>query len=164
MNDSSIEIVLPETAGTSPAQSGERFVTFTLGSMQFAVLAAAVAEVTSILPVTPLPNTPPPVIGIAPLRGELVALLDLGNVLCSSTENSGAKSKTIILRSKFSNSDTSIGFPVDRVGEIATWPNSSIRPVGAEADPAFHGEIEHSGHLIRIIDLGKLPAFFSRSH
>ena len=135
----------------------EKFVTFKLGGNYYAVLAAMVAEVTHPLPLTALPNRPPGILGISPLRGEILATLDARRILgLPASSVADPKSKQIVLK-RSSPDAVTMTFAVDRVGEIAALDISQIRPAPADSEFII-GESEFDGRPIKVIDNSRLAA------
>ena len=133
----------------------EKFVSFKLGDVSYAVLAAAVAEVTHPLPLTPLPKRVPGVLGISPLRGEILGVLDIrrmvGNATATSTD---PKSKQIVLKRTCADA-VPMAFTVDRIGEVVQIDLTQVRPAG-EGSEYLIGETEVDGRVVKIIGHSKL--------
>jgi len=135
----------------------EKFVSFRLGAGSYAILAAAVAEVIHPLPFTPLPGMPPDLLGISPLRGEILAALNIRRILGEPAVGAPEpKSKQIVM--KRSGGDAApIAFTVDRVGEIVAIDVSQIR-TASEARGFLIGETEIDDRVIKVIDHSKLAS------
>lgn len=134
----------------SPFRS-EKFVTFQLGENLYGVYAPAIAEVMHPSPLTLLPNAPASLMGVAPLRGEVIALVDLRSLVGeAASRNSSTKEKQLVLK-RATDDSISIAFVVDRLGEIVTLPTSSIRRTGG-TKPMIAGECTLNDRSFRIID------------
>ncbi|NNJ13664.1 chemotaxis protein CheW [Chloroflexales bacterium ZM16-3] len=68
------DLARSDTAGK--AESGTPTLTFTLGGGSYSLPAVAVREVMPLPPVAPLPATPPFIVGLTNVRGQLVAAID----------------------------------------------------------------------------------------
>jgi purine-binding chemotaxis protein CheW len=134
-----------------------RFVSFFLGENQFALPAEAVEEVTIPLVPTPLPDGPPALSGIAHLRGEIVAVVDLGE---KPAAVSGEKRRSVILRSLDRSIEMPIGFNVDRAGEIVQIRIEEIR-YSDSADSIAPFEALVNGRKIRIVETSRLSALLT---
>ena len=139
------------------ADQPRRFVSFFLGETQFALPAEAVGEVTIPLVPTPLPDGPPALSGIAHLRGEIVAVVDLGETPAAV---SGEKRRSVILRSLDPSVEMPIGFNVDRAGEIVQIPIEEIGYSGF-ADSIAPFETVVGGRKIRIVETSRLSALLT---
>jgi purine-binding chemotaxis protein CheW len=146
----------PVEAAACPTRT-EKFVTFHLGETLYAVLAAAVAEVTHPLPVTSLPNAPAALMGISPLRGEIIASMDLRRLLCDVPPGSiSPKSKQLVFKRRSAEA-LPIAFTADRLGEIVTLDLSEIRPEGS-GNGYLAGVATVDDRNIMVIDHSKLAA------
>lgn len=129
----------------------EKFVSFQLGDNIYAVHAPAVAEVMHPSPVTLLPNAPASLLGIAPLRGEIIAVVDLRGLVGEfSSLTPGPKAKQLVLK-KAGDDAVSIAFVVDRLGEIVTLPTGVIRRTD-DTPQTVAGECSLNDRHYRIID------------
>jgi chemotaxis signal transduction protein len=105
----------------------ERFVAFFIGPSLFGVPASEVAEVAHPVTVTPLPNAPSSLHGIAPLRGEVLAVVDLSGLVGETSESAMPRPKFVVLNAR-SDGDTQIAFPVDRMHEIVSLAPAAVTP------------------------------------
>lgn len=134
-----------------PAHRPEKFVTFQLGDGVYAIRAAMVAEVSQNLPLTPLPGTKPYLLGLSPLRGEIVAKIDLRSILGERPgSSSNPKAKEIILK-RTSPGAAPVAFGVDRLGEIATLDIAKICPLQDNGD-LFIGEVNSHERSLKVVD------------
>lgn len=140
-----------------PDQGLAKFVSFYLGEKLYALYARAVAEVSHPLPITELPGSCDALCGISPLRGEIVALLDIRKLIGEPTRALQPKSKVLILRSG-SRDDTSIGFEVDKVGEIVSLPINELKPATGPNDAFLFGIAETPEHTCMVVDHTKLAS------
>ncbi len=138
-------------------QSGEKFIVFDLGGKLFAVSSEQVAEVIHPPTVTPLPNVPEWLFGIANLRGEIISVVDLRQILTKENSVIAPKSKCVIARS--SGSNTSIAFTVDKLSELITLSKEEIRNAGKDKSPYIFGEAAYRSNTLQLIDLEKISAF-----
>ena len=147
----------PEAVEIQPRS--EKFVTFQLGENVYAVYAPAVAEVMHPLQVTLLPNAPACLLGIAPLRGDIVAVIDLRSLIGEpSSRTSGPKAKQLVLKRK-SDDSVPIAFVVDRLGEIVNLQITSLGRTDGMND-LIVGEASQDERRFRIIDHTKALSVF----
>jgi len=73
------ELALEET--TAAAELGEELLTFRLGDDGYSISARFVHEVQPLIGWTPLPSTPPCIVGLVNVRGRLLAALDIRPLL-----------------------------------------------------------------------------------
>jgi chemotaxis signal transduction protein len=150
----------PQNTSPAPGDGIHKFVSFFFGERQYAVPAHSVAEVVGHLTPTKLPDSTSALLGIAPLRGDIVAVVDPGTTRSSTVQHS--KQKTVVLRP--SNSvELPVAFKVDRLGEILKIAVHQIRP-STVADPLaeFESTVDDKHVLLisasRIHDLLSAPA------
>ncbi len=130
----------------------EKFVAFFLGDNLYGVQSAAVAEVSHPLSVTPLPAAPELLIGIASLRGEVIAVINLRKLIGEESQNASPKPKLVILKEPGGDGDTQIAFPVDKMHEIVISPRGQISGVSGEC---VTGQTRVDSGLLRILDTSR---------
>ena len=140
----------------SAQQSGEKFIVFVLDNELFAVSSKRVAEVAQPIAVTPLPNLPEKLLGIANLRGEIISVANLRKILGKNNSNAATKTKFIILRPH--NSFSPIAFAVDKLSEFITLSNKEIEPVDQSESPFIFGKNTYKSKPLQFINLEKLFA------
>jgi len=150
---SALKVALP--TASDPAVAAERFVSFQLGDALYAVHAGCVAEVTHPLPLTPLPDSPRQLQGIAPLRGEVTAVVDLRHLLSEAPASAAnPKAKQIVLKRSVADG-MGVAFVVDRLGEIATIQLDTILASSGGNDFLL-GESATGDRTFRIVDHSKV--------
>jgi purine-binding chemotaxis protein CheW len=136
---------------------GEKFVTFFLDDIAFAVQSKYVAEVDRLLAITPLPNIVDWFSGVANLRGEIVSVVDL-RLFWNRKSLPPSKAKTIILRSE--KNSIRLAFIVDRIGEISMLDESE-REIFSDSEihsplPHIYGKANFGGQTLHLLDVEKL--------
>lgn len=139
--------------------AGEKFIVFFLDGELYAVSAAQVAEVVQMLNITPLPNVPEWLLGIANLRGEIISVVDLPKFWNKKTSQNPAKAKLIVLRGQ--NPNSSIALTVDKLSEIITLPIDEIQ-FPEESLPFVFGKASHKSNPLNLIDTEKLLSSLER--
>lgn len=135
------------TAGTT-----HKFVSFYLGDKHYAVPARAVAEVTGHLAPTPLPDGPVPLSGIAPHRGDILAIVNTG---VAAGSGDPAKRKAVVLRPIGDKVEVPIAFNVDRIGEMLQIKAEDLRHASSD-DPIGEFEASVNGQPVFVIDPSRL--------
>lgn len=110
----------------TPVKEGEKFVVFHLSGQQFAVNSRLVAEVTRYLPLTPLPDAPAWLIGVANLRGDVISVVNLARIFRLKSPAVSSKTKLIVLKPQ--SNLASVAFVIDRLSEIVTIAPNEIVP------------------------------------
>lgn len=127
----------------------EKFVVFQIDDEFFAVPVTGVSEVAQSLPLTALPNSPAWLHGVANLRGELLAVINLD--YRKSPPKVLPKSKIVVFRP--TEYDNPIGLVADRICEVVPIRSSAIEPAD---DPNLIGRIKLNTHSVRLFDTEKL--------
>lgn len=133
--------------------------TFVLRHALCAFDASRVQEVIRLGVVTPVRHAPSEVAGVINLRGRIVTLLDLAQILGFGKAEPGRESRIFIVedRGEF------LGLLVDRAAEVVEIDPNAEEPVPANTPPAqarfFTGVQRANGRVIAILDLqAVLPA------
>lgn len=110
---------------TEEALRGEETVIFRLGAGRYGVSARLVREVLPLTGYTPLPGTPPFVLGLINLRGRLLAALDIRPLLGTVAQPPGPNAALLIVAA----GGIEVGLLADEVSEI--------RPCDLHLSPAL---------------------------
>ena len=103
----------------------EKYVVFCLGADFFAVSTEKISEVVQMLAVTPLPNVPEWLHGIADLRGAMISVVNLQKLLGMPDTAVLPRTKFVVLKSP--NFPSTVALAVDRLSEIIVLPNEEIQ-------------------------------------
>ncbi|RMG20642.1 MAG: purine-binding chemotaxis protein CheW [Deltaproteobacteria bacterium] len=119
--------------GAPPAEAsaGAEFLAFWLAGERYALPIDALREIVRLPAVTEVPRTPPHVLGVATLRGEVLPILDLRPRLGLAEAEPTSKARVLVVRSE----EGPAGLLVEAVEEV-------VRVEGAvelEAPPAVLG-------------------------
>ncbi|WPC03185.1 chemotaxis protein CheW [Pseudomonas benzenivorans] len=98
-------------------------LSFSISGEQYAIGSEHVAEVLPLSQYTPLPGTPPYVLGIVNVRGHIVSLLDLRVLFELPISGLSDKNFVVILRS----ADMEFGLLIDRVLGIAQLRRDALQ-------------------------------------
>lgn len=93
----------PQSAARTP-----RLVVFSVGEQQFGLPFNDVLEIARYPKVTALPRTPAWLRGVANLRGQILSVTDLRNLLQFTSERPAVGEKIIVVRSKRHSASTAI--------------------------------------------------------
>jgi purine-binding chemotaxis protein CheW len=112
---------------TRPRQAEEaalRVVEFFLAHERYAIEATYIREVYQLKDLTPLPCTPPFVLGIINVRGHILSVLDLKGFFALPQEGSRDQSPVIIIRAD----GMELGILTDGILGVRSIPLSTIEP------------------------------------
>ena len=115
-------------------QPGERFLCFNLGEQEYAIPLASVKQVIAVPEFTPIPEAPSYFVGLANLRGKVIATLDLAKKLSIPNKLTSERA-TIILNTGEQN----IGVNVDAVNNVFTPDHKDLSP-RPDCDPNVRTE------------------------
>lgn len=133
-----------------------QFVTFVLGSEEYAIEALKVQEITGLPPITKVPYLPPFIKGVINLRGTVIPVVDL-RVKFGFEEIDYTKHTCIIVTRIGKNV---MGMIVDAVSEVTRLPKECIDPTpsfGERINTEFMkgvGKIDK--RLLIILDVDKV--------
>jgi purine-binding chemotaxis protein CheW len=136
--------------------NGEKFVVFSLNEKLFAVPSSQIAEVTHPLAIAPLPGTRDWFLGLANLRGGMIAVLNLKKLWNETNSAISEKAKLIVLRS--ADAETVIAFQVDKLNEIVTLFDSEIHSNEKKGPGHIYGVVDRGSDTLHLIDIDKLRA------
>jgi purine-binding chemotaxis protein CheW len=102
---------------------------FELNEERYAIDITMVREVVEMLPITPLPRTPPYVVGIINLRGEVTHIIDLSILLGERPKKDRSSQKIIIIPSNVTNGEH-IGIIVDNVQSVTEIQGRHVSMLG----------------------------------
>ena len=100
-------------------------IAFRLNDREFCVRTIAIREIRGWAPSTPIPHSPPEVIGVMNLRGSVIPIIDLARKL--GIPSTAANERSAIVVADVHN--MAIGLQVDGVSDILTITTSQIQPV-----------------------------------
>jgi uncharacterized repeat protein (TIGR01451 family) len=146
-------------AGQAPVAGDElEFVVFTLAGTDYAVPIANLVETSRPLPVTPVPNLPEWVLGVANVRGDIVSLVDLRLFLGLERCERPAQQRLLVVRAR--GEDMTTGLLVDQVRGLRRLPARNFEalaaPVTDRVGAYLQGLAEHGGRLLAVLDLDRL--------
>jgi purine-binding chemotaxis protein CheW len=148
--------VRAEDAAT--AEDAEQYVIFSLSGTEYAVPIANVIEIGQPLNITPVPNVPDWLPGVANLRGEIISMVDLRAFL--GMERAGYRQASRMLVAQASQEDMTTGLVVDRVSGIRYLSADRIgeptAPIEDQVTPYLDGVYEHEERLLVVLNLDRL--------
>jgi purine-binding chemotaxis protein CheW len=100
-------------------------IAFRLNDQQFCVRTITIREIRGWAPSTPIPHSPPEVVGVMNLRGSVIPIIDLARKL--GIPSTAANERSAIVVADVHN--MAIGLLVDGVSDILTVTTSQIQPV-----------------------------------
>lgn len=137
-----------------PAPEAERqLLAFQLAGGRYALPVERVREIARLRPITPVPRTPPAVLGVVSLRGEIVQVIDLRRRLGMAAEPAAAGRIVVV----YAPDAGVAGLRVDRVTEVMRVPETALRP--ASEPGAVEALCARGESFVSLIDLERVLDF-----
>jgi len=115
-----LEPKIKDTAGTNL-----KIVGFLINGEKYAVESAYVSEVCPLKDLTPLPCTPPFVLGIINIRGQILSVVDIKKFLGLPGKGSTVLNKAIIVYTD----EIEFAIPADVITGVRSIPQDEIQPL-----------------------------------
>ena len=131
-------------------------IAFRLHDQEFCVKTTTIREIRSWAPSTPIPHSPPDVLGVMNLRGSVIPIIDLAYKLGMASTVANERSAIVVAEVH----NMVIGMLVDRVSDILTIGSNQVQPVpevSASFDRAYcDGIIAAENGMICFLNLAKM--------
>ncbi|NIN63261.1 MAG: hypothetical protein GTO63_00800 [Anaerolineae bacterium] len=145
---------------TDQGEGEEQYIIFSLAESEYAVPAANVREIGEPPNVTPVPNVPDWVLGVANLRGDILSLVDLRLFLGMERIDYGEDTRMMVVHTQHDASSVTTGLMVDLVSDIRYLSVDRIGAPGAPIEdqvaPYLRGVYEHDGRLLVVLNLDQV--------
>lgn len=103
-----------------------RCISVIVGASHYALHLAEVQEVIGLRPLTRVFHSPPAIAGVTSLRGEVLAVLDLGVLLGGSRAGQGRDGRVLVVRDK---TKRRAGLLVDALAGLREVPETGLAPL-----------------------------------
>lgn len=137
----------------------DRVLTFYLSGSLCGIDIAIAKEINKNVEYTPVPNSFDHVVGLLNLRGQIVTLIDLAQLLHFKETNEKRKCHCIILKKNAVNSDQ-IGFFIDKMGDVidVTADMYQTAPANiADSEDGFINQIiKFKNEVVLMLNLAKI--------
>lgn len=98
---------------------------FVINESRYALDLLLVREIFEVVPITPIPRSPPYISGVINMRGEITYILDIHSLI-KTIPSPDSETKNIIVFIPAAANGTNVGIIVDQVTNVATVPASEI--------------------------------------
>lgn len=137
---------------------GDAYIVFSLAGGDYAVPASHVLEVGPRPPVTPVPNVPEWLRGVANVRGDIVSLVSLWAFLEMDANRTTAEDRMLVVRA--GGDDLTTALLVDRIGGLRAVAPERVgqpaAPLGGQLEQYLRGVADHGGRPLVLLDLERL--------
>ncbi len=135
----------------------ERFVVFRLAEKSYGIAMQRVLETDRMPQVTFVPGLPSSLRGITNLRGDILPIVDLRQLLGWGETELTAGNRLIVVKS---TADSQVGLIVDALGGLGTFgvdrSGGVERSGNAVENELLNGSGEHKGQQVNVLDLDKV--------
>lgn len=128
----------------------KQIIVFTLGEKHYAVNSDQVEEISKMMDSTVVPNAPKHIRGLINLRGNVVALVNLSELL--RLKENECYNNIVIMNKE----DEKIGILVTEVKEVLKIQDEDIEKVSGDGKNGVVGIIQLGGNLVNYIDLERI--------
>jgi purine-binding chemotaxis protein CheW len=147
------ELSRPVAAASGQATHLAAMVCFALGDGSYAVRAEFAKEIVQVPRITPVPSSPPYVMGAVNIRGAILAVVSVAGLLgFRARPGTTAEARIVVIEL----GGAVVGLHVDRVLGIYEIDAHDVAPPFAqlEAQPAscVEGEFDHAGKVVCLVD------------
>ncbi len=152
-------VVVPEPPPVPIKELGppERFVVFRLAEKSYGIAMQRVLETDRMPQVTFVPGLPSSLRGITNLRGDILPIVDLRQLLGWGETELTAGNRLIVVKS---TADSQVGLIVDALGGLGTFgvdrSGGVERSGNAVENELLNGSGEHKGQQVNVLDLDKV--------
>jgi len=143
---------------TSDPRQTLQLVTFGIGDEEFAIEILAVQEIVRMMPITDVPQSPPSVVGVVNLRGQITPVVDLRHRFGIEPRQHDQDARIIVVEVE----SRVLGFIVDKVHEVMQIDASVVDPTPSVATTVDSSYIRGVGKLEdRLLILLNLERLFT---
>jgi purine-binding chemotaxis protein CheW len=119
----------------------------------YALPVERVREIVRVRPITPVPRTPPAVLGVLSLRGTIVQVVDLRLRLRLPAAPPGRGSRIAVVEG---GDGELAGLLVDAVTDVLSVATDALRPAGAAEGSAVEALFARGERFVSLLDLGRV--------
>jgi len=139
----------------------KKVLTFYLRDVLFGIDVTIVKEINRKVDYTPVPGAKSDIVGLYNMRGQIVTLFDIAEIMGFSGEEREEKVSCVILKA-LTNDPNQAGFIIDRFGDVLEIEQEEFEPppanvVGVDGE-YIQSIVKLSGQLLIIINTDKLFA------
>ena len=126
-------------APTETRDAAGQYLTFMLAGEEYGVEILKVQEIKGWTSATPIPNTPPHVLGVLNLRGAVVPIVDLRRRFDLEDIPYGPTTVVIVVKMQSEGHERTVGLVVDAVADVYRLETNEIQPA-PDMGTAIHTE------------------------
>lgn len=147
------------SANSSNAEDIDKHIVVQIGDITFGIPMGNIHEIQRVPKITFLPGVPDWVLGVTNLRGDVVSVVDLRQLLDLPTSESKVVSRRLVMTHSLVD-ELATGLIVDRVIGIRNLRQEQViktsAPVNAQIARYLTGMVELEERLVTLLDIDKL--------
>lgn len=141
--------------------SGLKYLTFHLGSEEFAVPVSKIKEIIGWQEITPIPQTPAYLRGVINLRGKVVPVVDLRMRLGMEVAEYHSRTCIVVAQTEYADGGFPVGVIVDGVSEVVQITATEVEPIdtfgnGLISGDHIHGVAKSKDKVRILLDLDRV--------
>jgi len=139
-----------QPSGANAAGLSGTFLTFQIANEEYGIAINAVREIIGTLPITPVPGSPPEMMGVVNLRGKVIPVVSIRARFGMAEGEPHAENVILVVDGR----SGPIGLFADRVREVAKFTPADTEPppaYGLAVDTTMVAAIGKSQGKIRIL-------------
>lgn len=130
-----------------------QMIVFRLSDFYYAASTTQIEEITTSLSTTPVPKSPAWVEGLVNLRGDVLTLVNMYNLLKIDDKNKDdCYNNTIVAKL----SENSIALMVDEVIGVTDVAENDFQPTTEDEDASVHSLMAVYDRIVNVLDLNNL--------
>jgi purine-binding chemotaxis protein CheW len=140
----------------------KRTLVFKLGNEHYSILLSSVREVLAVPDIRPLPQTPPHLLGVMNIRGNIIPVIDLRLKMKMPVKHDDSTQNTETAVIILDLESTSIGIVVTAVDQVMSVEPKEIAPppdlAAGQSAAYITGIVRKDKRLILMMDVGRALA------
>jgi purine-binding chemotaxis protein CheW len=140
---------------TQEIEEVAQLLSFELDDSAYAVPVDSVREIVRMRPITSVPRVPESVCGVISLRGEIIEVVDIRQLLELEPIELKRRTRIIVV---YLECGQSAAILVDAVKEVLRVPKQAIRPATASDSGAIESLCEVGDRFVSLIELNRVLA------
>ncbi len=150
---------MSEPAPQPGGSAAGNYLTFLLGEEEYGIPITAVREIIGMLPITPVPSSPPDMDGVINLRGKVIPVMSARRRFGLPPTDPHPHNVILVVEG---GPDGVLGLAVDQVKEVVAFGAADVEPPPASQQQTAGGVVlalgKSQGRIRILLDVGKLLA------
>jgi purine-binding chemotaxis protein CheW len=149
----SFNVEIPRKGASEMSLSTQslKMVIVTYGNEQYSLNIEHVASIERVMDITPMPEMPSEILGVIHLRGNIIPIIDFGQLIGTKQTMITDASRIVVLQ----NEQGFIGLLTEAATDVIDIPTESIQSPGSftdNEDSLILGVARHNDQLIMVVN------------